>query len=121
MKIPPRILPIVTGKTLIKILYKIKNESVFTNNPIGIKNMFATQCSKPQATKAIIGKKQQNIFEIRSFAINAIIIARTTNILQKKPLIRHSIKGNDNLYSAILTANIPRLFKLLIDPNNPDL
>ncbi len=57
---PPQILPIVTGRRFtLKKFSQVKFDTrpgctaFFTKMPIGMKYMFATQCSNPQATKAV--------------------------------------------------------------------
>ena len=71
--VPPIILPMVTGTRLFRRKFETVRSgyiaallpAVFQkedpapermSSPIGIKYMLATQCSKPAATKAVIGK-----------------------------------------------------------------
>lgn len=49
------------------------------NEPKGIKNMFATECSRPNATKVVIGSHKAAIFPGEVVAVDAWNTARHTN------------------------------------------
>ncbi len=52
---------------------------------MGMKYMFATQCSKPEATNAMMGKKMPKIFPTTSWDAIASHTARQTSQLQPIP------------------------------------
>ena len=74
---------------------------------MGIKYMFATLCSNPDATKAIMGKKMANIFPIVCLAEKAIHTARQTSQLHPIPLANASRNDKFTFALAILRAVAP--------------
>ena len=77
------------------------------NNPIGIKYIFAIECSNPKATKVIMGKNIANIFPTTSREANAIHTAKQTNQLHNIPLKKASPKPRLDFALAIFSALIP--------------
>ncbi len=61
---------------------------------MAIKYMFATECSKPDATKAIMGKKIAHILPVISVAAILSHTARTTSQLHKIPRTKACPKGS---------------------------
>src|ERR1700686_974557 len=56
--------------------------------PAGIANMFTTQCSKPMATKAMIGNHAATILPITERETSASTEPRLTIQLHRRPLIK---------------------------------
>jgi len=81
----------------------------FNANPIGMKYMFATLCSKPDATNAVIGKITARILSIVLRPLKASQIARQTRTLQRMPLKNASRKGIFTLALAISRALPPTM------------
>ena len=81
---PPIIFPIVTG-----IKFHQMNCAHVTlapsMMPAGMKYMFATQCSKPEATNAMMGNQMPKNFPIMAFDEKASNIATFTSMLQAMP------------------------------------
>jgi len=79
-----------------------------------MKNMLATLCSKPIATKAEMGKIIASILPVVSLAEFASQTARQTSQLQSMPLMRASMKLIPTLLEDICstrTATSPPLAK----------
>ena len=70
--------------------------------------MFATQCSKPDITNAMIGKKMARDFPAISFAVEAINTAAHTRMLHKIPEIRAGRKDRLTFPRATFIVNAPR-------------
>src|SRR5579859_4073423 len=96
MSAPPRMFPIVTGRRFAQrnlahvrfarfagIWCAATNAWFdFTRRPMGMKNMFATLCSKPDATNAEIGGMIARILSVVVRALYASQTARQTSALQ---------------------------------------
>ena len=66
--------------------------------------MFATQCSKPAATNAAMGKTTARILSDTLRPALASHTARQTSTLQSTPLKKASLKDNEHLAAARFTA-----------------
>ena len=97
-------LPMVTGTKLFIIILDQVTPLAPKNIPNGIKNMFATLCSNPMVTKAIIGNQIPNILPITSSDALANHTAKHTNQLQPIALIKATVKGIVTLPSATAIA-----------------
>ena len=64
---PDNMLPIVTGRTFFK-KQVLRVMPVEHNKPAGSKNMFATECSNPIATKVEMGNKILTYLPVMSLA-----------------------------------------------------
>jgi len=84
----------------------------FISIPMGMKYMFATECSNPDATKAVMGKNIAKILPATSRDAIAIQTARQTSQLQPTPLANASRKLRLTFALAMLMAYTPtpRLF-----------
>ena len=122
--VPPIIFPRVTGmRLLISIFDQVKFEKsvavmpIFVQkdagapdliiSPTGIKYIFAMQCSKPAATKAVIGKITARILSVVLRALIAIHTAKQTNTLHRIPNTKASTKPMPVLVLAIFNAGKP--------------
>ena len=114
MKPPPTILPrvaILIFRTAFAVFSPSSNCGLvmssaalgraFVNMPAGMKNIFATLCSKPMATKAMIGKKMPKILPTMSFAASASTIARQTSQLQRMARKKIAEEGSAHFAVAI--------------------
>mmetsp|Transcript_16040 Transcript_16040/g.17512 ORF Transcript_16040/g.17512 Transcript_16040/m.17512 type:complete len:220 (+) Transcript_16040:45-704(+) len=91
---PPKVLPRVTGKRLSK--RKADHVTLApAKMPAGMMNMFATECSRPNVTKAEIGSQIATAFPVASFAIDARYTAMHTSQLQRIPRTKAVAKGSD--------------------------
>ena len=84
---PPAVLPRVTKKIFFAKAEIVSGGTVSLDNrnPSGIKNIFATQCSKPMATKAEVGINTAINFPAISCAPTEPHRARQTNQLHSTP------------------------------------
>lgn len=84
---PPTIFPIVTGIKfhMMKSIHETLAPSII---PAGIKYMLATQCSNPDATKAMIGNQMPKNLPIMAFDEKANRIATFTRRLQPMPFMK---------------------------------
>lgn len=93
---------------------------------MGSKYQLAMLCSKPEATNAIIGKKQERIFPVVVSAETANHTAKQTNQLQRIPLQKAMIhpEGKSNPRSAfasdIDTPTLPKEVKFPELPYRPE-
>jgi len=100
------ILPKVTGTKLhmkpakfklvksIELLTNFKiSWSVFASIPAGIKYMFATECSKPRVTKAVIGTIMAKILSVTVWQAKHNHTAKQIRVLHKIPEVKACI-GN---------------------------
>ena len=78
-----------------------------SRNPIGKKNMFATQCSKPAATNALMGSRIPITLSTTVRAEKPIHTARQTKTLHMMPLKNSVIQSGDTLPAATLTIASP--------------
>ena len=93
-------LPRVTGtKLLIKIVLQVTPLAP-KNIPNGMKNMFATLCSNPIHTNAMIGNQIPTILPMISSDALANHTAKHTSQLQPIPLIKAAVNGMVTLPSA---------------------
>ena len=69
--------------------------------PCGIKNMFATLCSKPSVTNIVIGQKMARIFPATDVVAIVPHTARHTSQLHNTPLANAALNGKDALAVAI--------------------
>jgi len=69
--------------------------------PCGIKNMFATLCSKPSVTNIVIGQKMASIFPATDVVAIVPHTARHTSQLHNTPLANAALNGKDALAVAI--------------------
>mmetsp|Transcript_8810 Transcript_8810/g.19065 ORF Transcript_8810/g.19065 Transcript_8810/m.19065 type:complete len:207 (+) Transcript_8810:452-1072(+) len=103
---PPIILPRVTGSKFFN-----KNVAGETAAPFiiprGMRNMFATECSRPRAAKAEIGNQIATILPPRSLQKEAMYTAMHTNQLHKIPRTRAALKESPDLAAAIPTEAPP--------------
>ena len=72
--------------------------------PCGIKNMFATLCSKPSATNMVMGQKIAKIFPATDVVAIVPQTARHTSQLHNTPLVNAATNGSDAFAVAIPTA-----------------
>lgn len=96
-------LPIVTGMMLFVIICA-KVTSAPRSIPCGIKNMFATLCSNPSATKVVIGQKIAKILPATEVVAMVPHTARHTSQLHNTPLATATPNGRLALVVAIPTA-----------------
>src|SRR3989338_1342261 len=66
--------------------------SFLTNSPIGIKYIFATECSNPIATNAVIGNIIENILSTTLLPEKQSHTARQTSVLHIIPRTSASVK-----------------------------
>jgi len=85
---------------------KAGSKSLITK-PMGTKYIFATLCSNPAATKAVMGKIIAAILSTVLRALNVSQTARQTRILQSTPRARACQKPNPTLALAMLRAVVP--------------
>lgn len=69
--------------------------------------MFATECSNPSATKAVIGKTMAMIFPLTVRALSDNHTARQTSVLHSTPRMKASNQGIETLPAAIAAAVSP--------------
>ena len=77
------------------------------NKPSGMKYMLAMLCSKPQATKAVIGGTMAQDPVGRGAALKVSQTARQTSALQSMPEATACRGDNEHLLSAIVNAASP--------------
>lgn len=94
--------PIATGIMFSRAVAQF-TPSAPKNIPNGIKNMFATLCSNPIVTNAIIGNQIPKILPMISSDANAKYTARQTSQLQPIPL-RATSHDNPTFAAATLVA-----------------
>ena len=75
---------------------------LFKTIPMGTKYMFTTQCSKPEATKAVIGKTKARILSTVLRALKLSQTARITGILHRIPRKNEIWKQKPQLVVKIL-------------------
>ena len=97
-------LPRVTGIKLFTIIVLQVTPSAPKNIPNGMKNMFATLCSNPMVTKAIIGNQIPKILPMISSDALANHTARHTSQLQPIALINATSNDIPTLPVATLIA-----------------
>ena len=96
--------PIVTGIKLCIIIVLQVTPGAFKNIPNGMKNMFATLCSNPIHTNAMIGNQIPTILPMISSDALANHTAKHTNQLHQIPLIKATSKANFTLPAATVVA-----------------
>ena len=97
-------LPIVTGTKLLIIIVLQVTPLAPKNIPNGMKNMFATLCSNPIHTNAMIGNQIPTILPMISSDALANHTAKHTSQLQPIPLIIATVNGIVTLPSATAIA-----------------
>ena len=97
-------LPMVTGIKLFTMILPQFTPSAPKNIPNGMKNMFATLCSNPMVTKAIIGNQIPTILPMISSDALAKYTAKHTNQLQPIAFITATSNGIVTLASATAIA-----------------
>ena len=95
--------PIVTGIMFPRAVAQF-TPSATKNIPNGIKNMFATLCSNPIVTNAIIGNQIAKILPMISSDAHAKYTARQTSQLQPIPLMSATSHDNPTFAAATLVA-----------------
>ena len=95
--------PSVTGMMLF-IIICAKVTSAPRSAPCGIKNIFATLCSNPNATNVVMGQKMAKIFPATLVVAIVPHTARHTSQLHRTPLTKATPSGNVALLVAIPTA-----------------
>ena len=95
--------PIVTGIRFPKIVAQF-TPSAPKNIPNGIKNMFATLCSNPMVTNAIIGNHIPKILPMISSDAYAKYTAKQTSQLHPIPLMSATSHDNPTFVTATLVA-----------------
>mmetsp|Transcript_4606 Transcript_4606/g.11638 ORF Transcript_4606/g.11638 Transcript_4606/m.11638 type:complete len:240 (-) Transcript_4606:307-1026(-) len=98
---PPTMFPSVTGSMLLR-----RNCLVVTSAPASMpwemRNMLATECSKPSVTKVEMGMKMLRSLPGMLFEAMAIHTARQTSQLHSTPLAKRVVKPIDTLATATL-------------------
>ena len=78
-----------------------------SKRPVGRKNMLATQCSKPQATKAEIGRMMPITLSVTVRPAKPIHTARHTKMLHIMPFANSVNQSGETLPAATLTIAWP--------------
>ena len=120
---PPKVLPKVTGRRLFK-RKAVHETSAPAKMPAGIMNMFATECSRPNVTKAEMGSQMATALPVASLAIDARYTAIHTSQLQRMPRTKAVSKGKEVLATARVTvappcAMVPERMANLAKPTAP--
>mmetsp|Transcript_53105 Transcript_53105/g.126688 ORF Transcript_53105/g.126688 Transcript_53105/m.126688 type:complete len:212 (-) Transcript_53105:488-1123(-) len=103
MTAPPTMLPTNTGSRFFKNT-AFHETAPPAKMPRGSKNMFATECSKPIATKVEMGNQMPTILPAISDAEDAMKMAMQTSQLQNTALIKVSIKGMEVFFTRVVSA-----------------
>lgn len=101
--LPPTIFPSVTGIRLETIAPGVIPLAP-SSQPSGRKYILATECSKPSAAKAVIGKMIARILPETRCALIDNQTARQTSALQRTPRTKASDQDNDTFPVAIAVA-----------------
>jgi hypothetical protein len=101
MKRPATVFPRVTGMRL-EVMKWPKETGAPAEMPMGMRNMFATECSRPRATKADMGNQTPTAFPARLVAAEACQTPMQTRKLQRTPREKASIQVRDVFATASL-------------------
>merc|ERR1719426_476055 len=101
--VPPTMLPSVTGMRL----FTMNCDQVIlapASMPCGIKNMLATECSKPSVMNALMGSQMASSLPPVLWLDMAPHTPRHTSQLQRMALEKATVQGSDTFIVAMPTA-----------------
>ena len=91
----------MAGKLRPSSAQKVSGAPHWMSRPSGMKYMFATQCSKPAATKALTGRMMARILSVTLRAPSASHTARQTSTLHRIPRKNAWVTGSPLFVVAI--------------------